>query len=272
MEQSKQAVGRPLDFLKIWHTVFSKNLQYAVECDYIAPDNTPESVGDERNCPLGKWLSSQSDELRSLTNFSNLISVHRSFHALSAEIARLQLSQQGGQAKALLDPLLLNASENVCLAIDALNEDMVEHGLCSERRGIPIKKSKSIWDPSYAIGVPKVDLQHHAIATLIDEVLVNGDISCASQEGGRFLSVLTKMIRNDVKAEDLHLANLQSQNVDCSTHRLDHECILEYLGHLESAIAKQEILTFIDVGRFLANWYIDHLVTHDFELGEGHSH
>lgn len=269
MEHSNQATERPLDFLKIWHNVFAKKIQHAVEYGYVDPRLEPELIDDDHHCQLGQWLSAQDDSISSLQNFTHLARVHRRFHVVSAELARLQQKGCLSEAQSMLNKVFLDASQAVCVAIDALNNDLSERGFCRKRFPVANKSNHSIWDASYEIGIPKVDMQHRAIATLIDEVLVNGDIECSSGEGQKFLGVLSKMIKNDIRAEDDCISAMATIEQDFSAHRQAHETILKFLESIQAAITRKEIILFDEVGRYLANWYIDHLVVHDFEL-EGH--
>ena len=265
MEAGKSCHERPLDFLKIWHNVFSKNIEYAVESSFFDSKLSEDHVRDDMSCQMGQWLAGQSLEVKELDNFSHLISVHRKFHVICADITRNFRDGQREFAQNLLNVQFHSASKAVCTAIDALSNDLVKLGIYTERFPMNVRKQKSIWDESLEVGIPEVDHHHHAIATLIDQVLVNGDIECASEEGSRFLGILAKMIKKDIATENIHLRQL-SQELDCLPHEQAHESILAYLAKLQESIQRNEMILFDDVGRYLGNWYIDHLVTYDLDL------
>ena len=266
MQTSHSLIERPLDFLKIWHNVFSKNIEYAVEHNYPDMKMTPEGIRDDVQCQIGLWLSAQKDEVRSLENYAHLILVHRKFHVVASEVTQLHQNGKLSGAQDMLESQFHESSNAVCTAIDALSHDLVRMGVYVERFPNQGKSQKSIWDESFEIGIPEVDRHHHAIAILIDQVLVNGDIECASNEGSRFLNVLTKMIKHDIETENVYLADLVKADQDYSKHIQAHEAILSYLEKLHDSIRRVEVISFEEVGRYLANWYIDHLVTHDLDL------
>ncbi len=266
MERLQTALGRPLDFLKIWHNVFSKKLEYAVEYGEADSSLKPESICDDLACQTGQWLSSQTADVRSLENYRRLIEIHRDFHVVAAEVARVHQAGQLAKARALVAGIFSNASNGVCVAIDTLSQDLVKLGIYPERFPPPAEKRASIWDPSFVIGIAEVDRQHHAIATLIDQVLVNGDIECASIEGSGFLAVLGRLIKRDIDTENAQLLQMIDTHPDCAAHLEAHQSILDYLDKLHRAIDAQQIVSFGEVGRYLGNWYIDHLVSHDLDL------
>lgn len=263
---------RALDFLKIWHHVFAKNLEYVVEG--LQPDLTlnAQTIGDDGICQMGQWLKVQEDDIRRLPDYEQLLVLHRDFHLAAAQLVRLHQTAPAGAARAYLHGAFAAATQAVSEAIDRLSDELARRGIYPARFPNAQPQFKSIWSDSLRIGIPEVDRHHHAIATLIDQVLVNGDIDCVSTEGLRFLNVLSRMILSDIEAENRLLKALAPDVQDYAAHLDAHEAITAYLTHIAESVCQGHAVSFAQVGNDLANWYIEHLVSHDLDLEQVRHH
>lgn len=251
-------------FLRIWHNVFVLNLEYTLDhvgaCDYL----DPAVVVDDRACQMGRWLQAQPPEIAGLEDFQHLDAVHRSFHQLAAELARRHVAGQ-----AIDDDWrrrFEQASDETLAAMTAL-----ENGLSgtSTADTAPAGEgfAQKIWDPSFEVGEPRIDRRHHAIAMLIEQVLLNPGQPWSGFDARSFLSVFSRMLQQEILAETPWLERMAATDPGhVAAHRREHQRILEELAELDARADAGEIPSLETVGQRLAGWYVEHLVAYDLEL------
>lgn len=273
MPQPAQQPDRALDFLKIWQTVFARNLEYIVEHLHDDDELDPVSIKDFNSCQMGAWINRQEDEIRSLKTYAELDKVHRRFHVTAGEVASLHKSHNNEEAKELLHGSFSALLDDCCLAIESLSKELELLSIYPQRfKREEQTKRQTIWSESLEIGNPEIDRSHHAIATLIDEVLVNGDIRSSSSEAIRFVGALKKLLRNDISAEVKLFESLDTWSEETVNHVAAHDKILGYLDEIVAQTNAGVAFSFAEVGQYLAEWYIDHLITYDLELDRFGNH
>lgn len=273
MAGENHPLGCSLDFLKIWHQVFSKHLEYVVERFQDNPGLDPEVIRDENACKIGKWLAAQPDEIHLLKSYQHLRTAHRKFHVVASEVLRAHLSGREEHARLILMGMFAEATDSVTNAIDQLTKELVDLGICPDRFEVQANaEPQTIWSESFEVGIPAIDRHHHQLALLIDQVLLNGDLACSSAEAGKFLASLTRVIQRDIEQENMLLDACQDAGVDCEGHLKDHALILGYLSILSQNAADGQIKKLGEVGQHLADWYVEHLVAFDLEFEKSAKH
>lgn len=269
MTAAASSEGRTLDFLKIWNHVFAKNLGYVVDKFHADDSLKPDVIADADACQLGAWLNLERTHLQALPAFARLDAAHRDFHQQAGAIASRFRAGEVDAARQLVHGEFVRLSDAVDLAIDDLSDAMEGQGIVLPRfKQESFQTRETIWDESLEIGIPEVDRKHHAIAMLIDQVLVNRFITSASAETSRFIDMLTRLIRADIAEEQELLTRADVQVPDLAGHLAAHDNILTYLGGLRERLDQGAAISFEEVGSRMANWYIEHLVMHDLELAK----
>jgi len=260
MESPPKIAADELDFLKIWHHVFASDLDFSTEQQAANHDLSAETFADARHCLIGTWLHRQPQAIAQLPAFVALEQAHEQFHAAAAELVHAYKKQSGAAIRQHKQAKFLPACAAVNTAIDQLNLHF------RTPAGTKSSHDQSIWSDSLKIGIPSIDRRHHAIATLIDQVLANGEMDLASEQGTAFLALLSKMILGDIRVENRILAELQAQGEDHSEHLNAHTAITDYLHSINNLLTHGQSLSFASIGNVLAKWYVEHLIGQDLEL------
>lgn len=271
MKQATVDNARTLDFLKIWKNVFAQNLSYVVERFHEDPGFRPEVVGDAGACQLGTWINLERPSLAHLASFQALDETHHRFHRIAREMATRFLAGDIAGARALDQGVFAEISEEINCAIDRLAGEMTGEGIYLNRfQSASVSVKQTLWDPSLEVGIPSIDSKHHAIATLIDQVMVNHFITSASAETAGFVQAIAGLIKQDIEEERVLLERM----IDAPgsrEHLLAHQVVVGYLDDLIDNVARGKAVSFHDIGTQLSKWYIEHLVTHDLELERLHA-
>lgn len=270
MTQAVTDNARTLDFLKIWKNVFAQNLGYVIERFHDDPGFRPEGVGDAGACQLGCWINLERPSLSHLPGFQALDAVHRRFHQIAHEMAVSFLAGDVAAARALGQGPFAAVSDEINRAIDGLAEEMTGEGIYLSRFQSPPGQTRpTIWDASLEVGIPAIDSRHHAIATLIDQVMVNHFITSASAETAVFIETIAGLIQADIDDE----RELLERTIDqpgSREHLAAHEQIVVYMDALIETVRHGQAVSFEEIGSQLSAWYIEHLVTYDLELERRH--
>lgn len=83
---------------------------------------SPEIIGADNMCKLGKWLFNEGKSLEKYPAYAEVLEKHRAFHACAAEIVRLHQKQEFALAMKILNHDLKAFSEQVEVALLQLHE------------------------------------------------------------------------------------------------------------------------------------------------------
>jgi len=84
------------------HRAWREKLRQYIDADRQA-GLTEGEVADDGACKLGQWLFSEGRDFNLLQEYYQLVEQHQKFHAIAAEVVRLQNSGQSEQARWVLD-------------------------------------------------------------------------------------------------------------------------------------------------------------------------
>lgn len=120
-----------LEFVRVWHKVFSQNLAYVIEG--IQPDHSLDvaTISNSGICQVGRWLAVQRPEVGQLPSFPSLVAIHDRYHQVAGEMLQLFQAGQTEAAKALLAGEFTSSSEGVCQYIDVLEAELVTANLAA---------------------------------------------------------------------------------------------------------------------------------------------
>jgi methyl-accepting chemotaxis protein len=104
------------------HRAWRERLRQYIEADGQGT-LTEVEVADDGACQLGKWLFSVGRDFDLLQEYSQLVEQHRNFHAMAAEIVRLQNSGQSKQARWVLDNPFEHQSDFIVRLLRSLSID-----------------------------------------------------------------------------------------------------------------------------------------------------
>lgn len=73
----------------------------------------PDSVGQDNQCVLGKWLYGEGSQYQELEEYAKVRTAHAAFHAMAAQVIRFCDAGNLNEAKHLLDNEYSQTSEHV---------------------------------------------------------------------------------------------------------------------------------------------------------------
>lgn len=257
-----------LEFVKVWHRVFSQNLTYVI--DGLQPDSAfkVEVIANAGICQVGRWLAVQTTDVEQLTAFSELVECHNRYHQIAGETLSLFQAGEIGRAREILHSEFAFSSDAVCEAINTLEHELVANNLAAPRfKAEDVARSHAFWNASFEVGIESVDRRHHAIATLIEELSASTVSEVSQQQAEVFIKMLTHLITDDIKAETPILErHLNSGGSYFAEHLEAHNQITKHLADLAEDVAKGATISVKEIGAYFSQWFINHLVEFDLEL------
>lgn len=257
-----------LEFVRVWHKVFSQNLAYVIEG--IQPDNSleVEVISNSGICQVGRWLAVQRPEVVQLPSFPNLVTIHDRYHQVAGEMLRLFQAGQIDDAKGLMAGEFTSSSEGVCEQIDVLEAELVSANLAAPRfKAEDVARSHTFWNSTFEVGIESVDRRHHAIAMLIEELSTSSLLYITQEQAGVFIKILSNLMNDDIKAEapilDQHKG---SEDPYFTEHIAAHEMITAHLEGLAKKVEEGVAISVKEVATHFAEWFVSHLVEFDLEL------
>lgn len=121
------------------------------------------------------------------------------------------------------------------------------------------------WDISIALGIEEIDRQHRNIISLIQSI--QNQEPHTTRTTNEILQILRAHIADHFEKEEAIMADINFPSLE--THQREHELFINHVVFFE--IEKKFGVNDEDIrdalATFLANWFYEHIATHDKEIG-----
>lgn len=120
-----------------------------------------------------------------------------------------------------------------------------------------------VWDPSFSVGVAKLDAQHKKIIDIINLLRSKPDVDVRSETVSELLTRLTSYASDHFATEEQLL--VEHGYPEAATHRLAHKAYRRKVVALckdtmdHNASVPEELL------RFLGEWWVNHILGDDMK-------
>jgi len=122
------------------------------------------------------------------------------------------------------------------------------------------------WKPSYALGIPSVDLEHRELISLINETYAQLDSAAAPDAVEACLEDIYATISSHFALEERHMREAGYR--EFAAHKQDHEALLDEIRDLMDAFADDAESGRAALQQGLGAWFSRHFATFDARLHE----
>lgn len=261
---NKDNSAAAIDFLKIWHFAFAQHLEYLISSGARIPETVQKNMSNDRLCRVGNWLGQQGGDIKRLSSFRVADDCHRAYH----ETTRAVLSTcQNSYNDINGVQLLKRASVNLRAALDALSTELAASGLTEGVVFKPAYESRVLLDVGvhFNFGNPDIDSEHIRLATVINEIIRYGELTCRSEIGTEFLRTLNTLLEDEFRTEE-NVMRTMEQNDAIRAHFKDHDALLAYVLGLSFHCMSGGSISLLEVGEYLRDWYLEHIEIFDRSL------
>ncbi len=121
-----------------------------------------------------------------------------------------------------------------------------------------------VWDPTFSIGVNKLDRQHQHFIRLTDRVIKAGPIHAKSEEMSEILGKITGYLQTHFADEEAHMVAIGYPRL--AEHRLTHRQFIKQVVDFSTRVMAGNESVSAELPVFLQRWLVGHVLGDDQQL------
>lgn len=259
--QAERAVYQ-LPFLKLWHRGFALRIREAAAgVEPLAM--RPEDVADPAACRLGRWIAAHRGTIELELPLNELQRCHETFHRTGDQLLQANLSRDPPFVIDACRGQMAVASAAVTTGLDWVEAKARRCGLLPPAERGP----ECFWSDAWNVGIPIIDTQHQAIATLAAKIARHPEAALNSELGVDFLLDFHQLIAEHFDTEERVMQAMALPEGAQQAHVEEHSMLLAKIASYAFDRTSDDGPKYVaelmsDLGEII----VGHVLKYDFTL------
>ncbi len=234
----------------------------------------PFELSLDDRCALGQWIQGEGAKYSSDPAYISLKTQHTRFHKAVGEVVRgaslglkirvekvLGTDSEFGEASIAVITALVNLKREVTIhsgsmaAVAGGGEDNATAVIVSPASSMDTRYPG--WDPSYSVGVARLDEQHQYLFCLLNILLESAGKGRERSAVGMVLAELADYTENHFKVEEALME--QANYPALAEHRREHQMFVARVADFKKNYDAGALKNGLAVMNFLKKWLIRHI-------------